>query len=113
MEHGRACDCNDCGGKYILIKDEEDPRLTMFDKPLPCFGCGIGWCSFLLGCIFPFLWYCAATLYLCKYYNRDPRERAGLMASTFAVCHSSLVSRTSIALFCTVVILIVLAVIFL
>lgn len=36
---------------YIQIADDEeeeekeDPRLSMFDKPLPCFGCGIGWLS--------------------------------------------------------------------
>lgn len=32
-------------GEYVPIKDTEDPGSDMFDKPLPCFGCGIGWFS--------------------------------------------------------------------
>jgi|UniRef100_A0A2N9FHI3 hypothetical protein len=32
-------------GDYAQIKDVENPELGMFDKPLPCFGCGIGWFS--------------------------------------------------------------------
>jgi hypothetical protein len=32
-------------GDYTNIKDVENPQLGMFDKPLPCFGCGIGWFS--------------------------------------------------------------------
>ncbi|XP_072965906.1 uncharacterized protein [Typha angustifolia] len=98
---GQFCECKECGGKYSLIHDDEDPRLTMFDKPLPCFGCGIGWCSFLLGFLCPIIWYYAATLYFCKYYNRDPRERAGLAAAAIA------------AVVCTVVVLLVLAIVFL
>ncbi|XP_072977900.1 uncharacterized protein [Typha angustifolia] len=99
MEEGRPCVCKACGGKYALMN--EDPRLAMFDKPLPCFGCGIGWSLLLVGCVCPFIWYCASILYLCKYYNRDPRERAGLAACAFA------------ALLCTIVALILVAVIFL
>ncbi|KAK1284959.1 hypothetical protein QJS10_CPB20g00426 [Acorus calamus] len=38
-------DNKDRTGHYILLKDAEDHRLGMFDKPLPCFGCGIGWFS--------------------------------------------------------------------
>ncbi|WOK93883.1 60S ribosomal protein L18a-like protein [Canna indica] len=90
-----------CGGNYILLRDEEDPRLTRFDQRLPCFGCGIGWSSLLLGFLCPLIWYCAATLYLCKYYDKDPRERSGLAASAMA------------ALICTIVALITVAVIFL
>lgn len=45
MNTGKSSDCKDCGGKYVLIRDEEDPRLTLFEKPLPCYGCGIGWSS--------------------------------------------------------------------
>ncbi|KAJ6793940.1 Uncharacterized protein M6B38_233140 [Iris pallida] len=101
MKQGLSCDCKECCGKYILLKDEEEPRLAMFDKPLPCFGCGIGWCSLLLGCLCPLLWYYAAFLYMFKYYDRDPRERSGLAAAAFT------------ALFCTIVICIALAVIFL
>ncbi|KAJ0079522.1 hypothetical protein Patl1_23207 [Pistacia atlantica] len=55
------------------------------DKPLSCFGCGIGWFSFLLGFVFPPLWYYATVLYLGKYYLKDPRERSGLAASAIAV----------------------------
>ncbi|AQK93127.1 Ribosomal protein L18ae family [Zea mays] len=37
--------------------------------------------TFLLGFLCPIIWYVAALLYCCKYYNRDPRERTGLAAS--------------------------------
>lgn len=113
---GQFCDCKDCSGKYVLIRDEEDPRLAMFDKPLPCFGCGIGWCSWvcplvspllcflthligpltcslLIGFVCPLIWFYAAILYLRKYYNKDPRERSGLTA---AACMVSLSIVTSI-----------------
>ncbi|KAM7257939.1 hypothetical protein ACFE04_013680 [Oxalis oulophora] len=32
-------------GKYSLIRDPEDFQVGIYDKPLPCFGCGIGWFS--------------------------------------------------------------------
>ncbi|CAN6570951.1 unnamed protein product [Malus baccata var. baccata] len=70
----------------------------MFDKPLPCFGWGIGWLSLLLGFVFPVMWYYATFLYFVKYYQKDPRERTGLEASAVA------------ALICTVAVLIMLAV---
>ncbi|KAK4760788.1 hypothetical protein SAY87_005681 [Trapa incisa] len=72
-------------GNYIILRDEENPKLGLYDKPLPCFGCGIGWFSLLLGFVFPIMWYFATILYLCNYYQRDPRERAGLAASAIAV----------------------------
>ncbi|KAL9661391.1 hypothetical protein QQ045_026215 [Rhodiola kirilowii] len=53
--------------KYTLVRDVED-QFGIYDKPLPCFGCGIG-------CII---------LYLRSYYRKDPRERAGLAASAVA-----------------------------
>ncbi|RZC62149.1 hypothetical protein C5167_023895 [Papaver somniferum] len=28
-------------GRYIMIKDLDDHPLGLYDKPLPCFGCGI------------------------------------------------------------------------
>ncbi|XP_075649587.1 uncharacterized protein LOC142620029 [Castanea sativa] len=71
-------------GKYTLVKDLEHSQLGTYDKPLPCFGCGIGWFSFLLGFVFPLLWYYATILYFGNYYRRDPRERAGLAASAIA-----------------------------
>ncbi|KAJ0013629.1 hypothetical protein Pint_20436 [Pistacia integerrima] len=71
------------------------------EKPLSCFGCGIGWFSFLLGFVFPPLWYYATVLYLGEYYLKDPRERSGLAASAIA------------ALICSVALLVVLLVVFL
>ncbi|XP_074585553.1 large ribosomal subunit protein eL20z-like [Curcuma longa] len=99
MQQGRSHDCRNHGGNYILLRDE-DPRLTKFDQRLPCFGCGIGWSCLLLGFLFPLTWYCAAILYLCKYYDKDPRERSGLAACAIA------------ALVCTILAFIVVAVIF-
>ncbi|MBA0604056.1 hypothetical protein Godav_016746 [Gossypium davidsonii] len=72
-------------GKYTLIKDEEDFQTGIFDKPLPCFGCGIGWFSFLVGFMCPLMWYYATFLYFGNHYRKDPRERAGLAASAIAV----------------------------
>ncbi|MBA0725940.1 hypothetical protein Golax_001799 [Gossypium laxum] len=72
-------------GEYALIRDAETPQLSIYDKPLPCFGCGIGWFSLLLGFVFPLMWYYATILYFGNYYHKDPRERAGLAASAIAV----------------------------
>ncbi|KAL5572423.1 hypothetical protein UlMin_022020 [Ulmus minor] len=82
-------------GKYTLIKDVEDSQMGIYDKPLPCFGCGIGWFSFLLGFVFPLMWYYATFLYFGNYYRKDPRERAGLAASAV------------LALACSVVLLVI------
>ncbi|KAG2696818.1 hypothetical protein I3843_07G075900 [Carya illinoinensis] len=72
-----------------------------YDKPLSCFGCGIGWFSFLLGFVFPPLWYYAMVLYLGKYYLKDPRERPGLAASAIAALFCSVIVVISlIAVFC-------------
>ncbi|KAG8376186.1 hypothetical protein BUALT_Bualt09G0037000 [Buddleja alternifolia] len=35
-------------GKCSLIRDEEDTQLGIYDKSLPCFGCGIGWFSYAI-----------------------------------------------------------------
>ncbi|KAK9282216.1 hypothetical protein L1049_005129 [Liquidambar formosana] len=86
-------------GEYILVGDAEDPKLGIYDKPLPCFGCGIGWFSLLLGFVFPLMWYYATILYFGNYYRKDPRERAGLAASAIA------------ALVCTIAVMITVAVI--
>ena len=32
-------------GKYTLIRDPEDIQTGIYDKPLPFYGCGIGWFS--------------------------------------------------------------------
>ncbi|AQK90865.1 Ribosomal protein L18ae family [Zea mays] len=37
------CHCQGCAGKYALLRDEENPRLAIFERRLPCCGCGIGW----------------------------------------------------------------------
>ncbi|KAK7311674.1 hypothetical protein RJT34_09960 [Clitoria ternatea] len=71
---------NECAPSRNL----EKPLLGKFDKPLPCFGCGIGWFSLLLGFVCPLMWYYATILYLGNYYHKDPRERAGLAASAIA-----------------------------
>ncbi|KAE9464553.1 hypothetical protein C3L33_03548, partial [Rhododendron williamsianum] len=72
-------------GKYALIsysiRDAEDFQSETLDKPLPCFGCGIGWFSFLVGFAFPPMRYYATILYFGNYYRKDPRERACLAAS--------------------------------
>ncbi|WZY85682.1 hypothetical protein YC2023_032066 [Brassica napus] len=39
-------DATVCGkGRYTLVKDVDDVENGAYDKPLPCFGCGIGWFS--------------------------------------------------------------------
>ncbi|KAJ0075782.1 hypothetical protein Patl1_33576 [Pistacia atlantica] len=88
-------------GEYVLIRDAEDSQLDIYDKPLPCFGCGIGWFSLLLGFVFPFMWYYATILYFGNYYHKDPRERSGLAASAIA------------ALICTIVVVIIIGIVIL
>ncbi|KAJ9183783.1 hypothetical protein P3X46_007594 [Hevea brasiliensis] len=78
-------------GKYILLRDPEDIQVGIYDKPLPCFGCGVGWFSFLLGFVFPLMWYYATILYFGNYYRKDPRERAGLAAAAIAAMACSVV----------------------
>ncbi|KAL3830009.1 hypothetical protein ACJIZ3_018811 [Penstemon smallii] len=92
MYKGQITDASDREkGRYTLIRDEEDSQLGMYDKPLPCFGCGIGWFSFLLGFLCPILWYYATILYFGNYYKKDPRERAGLAASAIAAMACSVI----------------------
>ncbi|GKD28418.1 putative 50S ribosomal protein L18Ae/60S ribosomal protein L20 and L18a, partial [Tanacetum coccineum] len=86
MFKGHTSNTNDREkGKYALIKDSDDFQQGLYDKPMPCFGCGIGWFSFLIGFAFPVMWYYATFLYFGNYYRKDPRERAGLAASAIAV----------------------------
>ncbi|XP_008809294.1 60S ribosomal protein L18a-like protein [Phoenix dactylifera] len=98
---GQSYEHKDHDGKYTLIRDEDDFRWGLYDRPLPCFGCGIGWFSFLLGFLCPLMWYYATALYFSNYYRKDPRERAGLAASAIA------------ALICTVAAFIIVAAIIL
>ncbi|XP_072956395.1 uncharacterized protein [Typha angustifolia] len=88
----------DEGKRYLLSTPEtnDSPCNGLYDRPLSCFGCGIGWLCFILGFAFPLLWYLATVLYFGKYYLKDPRERAGLAASAIA------------ALICSVAVLITL-----
>ncbi|GER36035.1 ribosomal protein L18ae family [Striga asiatica] len=89
---GQATDSTDrAKGKYTLIRGEDDTQLGLYDKPLPCFGCGIGWFSFLLGFLCPLMWYYATILYFGNYYRKDPRERAGLAASAIAAMGCSII----------------------
>lgn len=82
---GEAADVADREkGKYTLIRDGDELETGLYGKPLPCFGCGIGWFSFLVGFLCPLMWYYATFLYFGNYYRRDPRERAGLAASAIA-----------------------------
>ncbi|XP_014515747.1 60S ribosomal protein L18a-like protein [Vigna radiata var. radiata] len=87
--------------KYAPIGDAENPLLGKFDKPLPCFGCGIGWFSLLLGFVCPLMWYYATILYFGNYYHKDPRERAGLAASAIA----ALVFTTAVVIAVAVIVL--------
>lgn len=32
-------------GRYTLVKYADENQQGLYDKPLPCFGCGIGWFS--------------------------------------------------------------------
>ncbi|KAJ6407238.1 hypothetical protein OIU84_010694 [Salix udensis] len=86
-------------GKYTLIRDPEDFQ-GIYDKPLPCFGCGVGWFSFLLGFVFPLMWYYGTFLYFGNYHRKDPRERAGLAAAAIAAMAFSVVLLV-IAAYCS------------
>nr|GEX64477.1 60S ribosomal protein L18a-like protein [Tanacetum cinerariifolium] len=85
MFKGHAANNMDCvKDRYTFIKDVDEFQVGMFDRPLPCFGCGVGWFSFLVGFAFPLMWYYATFLYFANCYQRDPRERAGLAAAAIA-----------------------------
>ncbi|KAI5665426.1 hypothetical protein M9H77_15279 [Catharanthus roseus] len=84
--------------EYIIIQDVEDCQLGAFDRPLPCFGCGIGWFCLLLGIVFPLMWYYATILYFGNYYRKDPRERAGLAANAIAALIFSIAALITVAI---------------
>ncbi|XP_059299572.1 large ribosomal subunit protein eL20z-like [Lycium ferocissimum] len=83
---------------YFPLKDVEDNQLGIFDRPLPCFGCGIGWFSLLIGFVFPVMWYYATILYFGNYYHKDPRERAGLAANAIAALIFTVAALIAVAL---------------
>ncbi|KAK4757900.1 hypothetical protein SAY87_019201 [Trapa incisa] len=95
---GQIADASDA--RYTLVKDPEDYQFGgIYDKPLPCFGCGVGWFSFLLGFLCPLMWYYATVLYFGNHYRKDPRERAGLAASAIAAMVYSVFLLVGIAAF--------------
>ncbi|KAF4357133.1 hypothetical protein CsatB_010528 [Cannabis sativa] len=85
-------------GKYSLIRDIEDLQSGLYDKPLPCFGCGVGWFSFLFGFLCPLMWYYGTFLYFGNHYRKDPRERAGLAASAIAALACSVIMLTIVVM---------------
>ncbi|KAG4976563.1 hypothetical protein D0Y65_036323 [Glycine soja] len=96
LSRGQSTDAAGHGkGKYALIRDPEVFQTGVYDKPLPFFGCGIGWFSFLFGFLCPPMWFYATILYFGNHYRKDPRERAGLGASAIAV-----ISPLSLSSFC-------------
>ncbi|OAY27091.1 uncharacterized protein LOC110603777 isoform X2 [Manihot esculenta] len=100
MVEGQASDAADREkGKYTLLRDPEDFQAGIYDKPLPCFGCGVGWFSFLSGFVFPLMWYYATILYFGNYYRKDPRERAGLAAAAIAAMACSAVLLVIVAFY--------------
>lgn len=58
--------------------------LHAYDRPLPCCGCGMGWCLFLLGFLFPLLWYYGTYVFYKPPGQYDPRERPGLASCAIA-----------------------------
>ncbi|KAK4269136.1 hypothetical protein QN277_022330 [Acacia crassicarpa] len=86
-------------GEFAPIRNSEDEKPGKFDKPLPCFGCGIGWFCLLLGFACPLLWYYPTILYFSNYYHKDPRERAGLAASAIAALIFTSAALITLAVF--------------
>lgn len=97
MEQREAFHSKDNEVRRPLISVAEDFYGGIYDKPLPCFGCGIGWFSFLLGFVFPLMWYYATILYFGNYYRKDPRERSGLAASAIAALICSIATFITVA----------------
>ncbi|KAK1296720.1 60S ribosomal protein L18a-1 [Acorus calamus] len=76
---------HDHEGMCTLLKSSHLDIENDQPKPLLCFGCGIGWFLFIMGFIFPILWYFATILYFKNYHLKNPRERDGLAASAIAI----------------------------
>ncbi|XP_024541999.1 60S ribosomal protein L18a-like protein isoform X2 [Selaginella moellendorffii] len=66
---------------YHLLRGRGDGD---WDEPLPCCGCGVGWCSFLLGFIVPLFWYYGTFVFFFPRFQRDLRERPGFAACAIA-----------------------------
>jgi len=111
MEKGKQ---RSSGGPYeaLLYSDEygspgsdSDQYVGIYDRPLPCCGCGIGWFSFLVGFLFPLLWYYGTIRFFWTQRQNDPRERPGLAACAIAALVST------VALAATLIILLILHII--
>ncbi|KAI4311018.1 hypothetical protein MLD38_035955 [Melastoma candidum] len=90
---------DDVNGKFFLLDpgEGESGIMGLYDKPLPWFGCGVGWFSFVVGFICPPFWYYATVLYFGNYrHPRDPRERDGLAASAIAALISTVIILASL-----------------
>ncbi|CAK9202815.1 unnamed protein product [Sphagnum jensenii] len=71
------------GGDYLHASDTQ-ASVGLYENPLPCCGCGIGWFLFLSGFLLPILWYYGAFLFFTSNYHNDPRERPALVACSIA-----------------------------
>ncbi|CAM6091647.1 unnamed protein product [Calypogeia fissa] len=67
-----------------LLENRAPLYESIYDRPLPCCGCGIGWCSFLIGFLVPLTWYYGTYLFFTNKYRHDARERPGLGACAIA-----------------------------
>ncbi|KAG5390049.1 hypothetical protein IGI04_031590 [Brassica rapa subsp. trilocularis] len=67
-----------CGkGRYTLVKDVDDVENGAYDKPLPCFGCGIGWFSFLLGFLRYYQFKCTCWVAVVQRRDKKMNKRFG------------------------------------
>jgi hypothetical protein len=80
-------------GEFGVGAEAQPYNVGLYDRPLPCCGCGVGWCCFLMGFILPLFWYYGTFLFLGQCQN-DPRERPGLAACAIA----ALVNTVALAL---------------
>uniref|UniRef100_A0A452Y587 Uncharacterized protein n=1 Tax=Aegilops tauschii subsp. strangulata TaxID=200361 RepID=A0A452Y587_AEGTS len=71
--------CASASTHYLAMKKIQDWQCSK--DAFPSLVVELDGVGFLLGFLCPLIWYIAALLYCCKYYNRDPRERPGLAAS--------------------------------
>lgn len=63
---------------------DPQPYVGLYDRRLPCCGCGVGWFSFLIGFFMPLVWYYGTYLFFAPHIQNDPRERSGLAACAIA-----------------------------
>lgn len=87
---------NPRGPYEVLLNSEEyasdsdlHPYIGIYDRRLPCCGCGVGWFSFLAGFLLPLFWYYGTIRFLLTQHHNDPRERPGLAACAIATLVST------------------------